>query len=252
MQVTSIIDSPDADPHDYEPTAGRRPGHRDRGRRAGQRGRLRRVGQPARRRQPEPGPDRRHGRVRRRCRAGDNPHRWYDPDDVRRRSSDAARGRPTSGSTRPTRPTSTGSAQTFADHRDGCVPGRDRRHQDAVRGDAGRRVGVDLRDGRAGTRARPGDPRRLPARGQRGDRPTAADKATIDAQIATRADQGLRLQQPERDPGRAAAGRRGHVRPASRSPRSPRPWCPPDGTWQDWQTGQLTALRDALAKATGR
>ena len=27
---------------------------------------------------------------------------------------------------------------------------------------------------------------------------------------------------------------------------------PPNGRWQEWQTRQLEALRDALAKATGR
>ena len=53
VQVTSIITNPNTDPHDYEPTAGRRPHSRRGPARDRERGRLRPVGAEARRGQPD-------------------------------------------------------------------------------------------------------------------------------------------------------------------------------------------------------
>ena len=83
VNVTSIITSPDTDPHDYEPTAAGRTGTRRRPVRDLQRPRLRHLGRPG-----ASTPTRRPGRKVLEIgdllglHEGDNPHRWYFPDDV--------------------------------------------------------------------------------------------------------------------------------------------------------------------------
>ena len=80
---------------------------------------------------------------------------------------------------------------------------------------------------------------------------SAADKQTVDRQAEDQRDQGVGLQQPER-----------HARRAARQPARPR-GAHPDrdrhrdalprlGHFEQWQSAQLSALRAALHKATGR
>ena len=147
---------------------------------------------------------------------GGNPHRWYSPPDVR----------------------------TVVDHDHRRLPGRrpgrrgllrrpaadlprprawprykpaDRRHQGQVRRHAGRGLESIFALLAPALGPGPDHPAGFLKAISEGTDPTAADKATIDAQIATGADQGVRVQQPERHPGRASAGRRGHAGTASRS-----------------------------------
>ena len=90
---TSIIDNPDADPHDYEPTAGRRAGDRRRADLVIVNG----IGYDpwatqAGRRQPGRRPDRSSTSATLvGVTDGDNPHRWYYPADVAAWSSTGSR-----------------------------------------------------------------------------------------------------------------------------------------------------------------
>ena len=164
VRVTSIIDNPDADPHDYEPTPadGRAVATADLVLVNG-------IGydtwasklvdaNPATR------PDRAVASATSSgAKDGDNPHRWYDPDDVHR-------GR---------RPALSPTYQRIdpadaADFATGARDVRDDRHwrrtravvgqiRQRVRGDRRSVRREHLRDARAGARARPGDAAGLPA-----------------------------------------------------------------------------------------
>ena len=83
-----------------------------------------------------------------------------------------------------------------------------------------------------------------------GTDPTAADKATIDQQIARQPDQGLGLQQPERDARRAALDRRGAKRrhPVATITET---LTPAGGELPGLAVAQLKGSQAALAKATG-
>ena len=78
--VTSIIDNPDADPHDYEPTTRRRASDGGGALRDRERRRLRPVGAAAARRQPRrPGVTSSTSATLVGVDDGGNPHRWYSP-----------------------------------------------------------------------------------------------------------------------------------------------------------------------------
>ena len=84
-----------------------------------------------------------------------------------------------------------------------------------------------------------------------GTDPTAADKATIDEQIATHASRSTsttaRTPRPTCRP-RSSAARAAGI-PVTTITET---MVPADGTWQHWQTAQLLRLRAALATAAGR
>ena len=115
---------------------------------------------------------------------GGNPHRWYSPDDVHQ--GDRRRSPPTtSGSTRPTPRTSTQQQTAFETTALARTTRLIAEHQGQVRRHPGRRLGVDLRAARRRRSAWTCSRRQtfLEAISE-GTDPTAADKATIDDQIA--------------------------------------------------------------------
>ena len=146
VTVTSIITNPDTDPHDYEPTAGRRPHDRRRAVRRSSTASATTRGRPSCS-PPTPTPSRtvldvgdagrRQGRrqpaplvLAGRRAPGDRP-------DHRRLQA---------SSTRPTPPTSTQQQDSLRDHGARPVQPADRRRsRQQVRGHAGRRVGEHLR-----------------------------------------------------------------------------------------------------------
>jgi zinc/manganese transport system substrate-binding protein len=84
-----------------------------------------------------------------------------------------------------------------------------------------------------------------------GTDPTAADKATVDQQISRKKIKVYVYNPQNSTPdvqSQVNAARAGGV-PVTRLTET---MVPATTTWQEWQTGQLVALRDALAKATGR
>jgi len=84
-----------------------------------------------------------------------------------------------------------------------------------------------------------------------GTEPTAADKATIDAQIAGRAIEVYVFNRQNATPDVQAqvdAAKAAGIPVATITETL----TPSGATFQAWQTAQLTVLRDALAKATGR
>ena len=85
-----------------------------------------------------------------------------------------------------------------------------------------------------------------------GSEVSAADRQTVERQLQKRLDQGVGLQQPERDArGRAAQrDRAGEAR--SRSRRSPRRSRPRTSSFEQWQVAELEGLVAALHRATGR
>ncbi|HSV64890.1 MAG TPA: zinc ABC transporter substrate-binding protein [Mycobacteriales bacterium] len=84
-----------------------------------------------------------------------------------------------------------------------------------------------------------------------GTDPTAADKATIDAQIRDRklAVYVCNSQNATPDVQAQITAAKAHGIPVTTITET---LTPPTASWQEWQTAQLTALREALAKATGR
>jgi zinc/manganese transport system substrate-binding protein len=84
-----------------------------------------------------------------------------------------------------------------------------------------------------------------------GTDPSAADKATIDAQITGRQIKVYVYNSQNATPDvqtQIAAAKAAGI-PVTTITET---MVPATATWQQWQTGQLQALRDALAKATGR
>ena len=256
VEVTSIINNPDTDPHDYEPTPADARAIASGGRRDRQRHRLRPVGAQARRRQPDtPGQTVLDvGDL-----VGVDGRRQPAPLVQPRRRAAGRRPRSpptTSGSTPPTRRTSRSSGRPSRPRAPRAYNAADRRDQGDVRGHADRRVGEHLRDARAGARPRPAStPARLPrARSARATTRPRRTRRPIDEQITRQADQGVRLQQPERDARRAGPGRRGASSagiPVDR--RSPRRSTPADASRS--RTGRRPARRACgprSAQATGR
>jgi zinc/manganese transport system substrate-binding protein len=84
-----------------------------------------------------------------------------------------------------------------------------------------------------------------------GTDPTAADTSTVDQQIATReiAVYVYNSQNATPDVQQQVAAARAAGIPVTTITET---MVPADGTWQQWQTTQLEALRRALARSTGR
>jgi len=249
VTVANIIDSPDADPHDYEPTAadGRAIAGADLVLING-------VGYDTWATQAvkaNPAPNRTVLTVGDLVGvpAGGNPHRWYSPDDVQKVID-----------------------EIVADYKK--VDPADAAYFDQQKtafettGLAGyRAVIADIRARYAGTPVGASESifaMTAPALGldlltppsflkaiSEGTDPTAADKAAIDSQIK---DKKIKVyvynsQNATPDIQAQIAAARAHGIPVTTITET---LTPATASWQEWQTAQLTALRDALAKATGQ
>jgi zinc/manganese transport system substrate-binding protein len=247
--VTSIIDSPDADPHDYEPRTedGRAVAEADLvlvngigydtwasklaaanatpGQKVVTVGAV--VGVPA----------------------GGNPHRWYDPDDV----------------------TAVADAITVAlsaiDPADKDYFATQRTAFSTTRLAEYHAVVASIRARFSGTPVGASESifaLLAPALGLRlvtppgflravsdGNDPTTADKSAVDRQIATRsiATYVYNAQNATPDVQAQISAARSRGIPVAAITET---MVPATSTWEDWQTRQLVALRDALAKGTGR
>jgi zinc/manganese transport system substrate-binding protein len=249
VRVRSIIDTPDADPHDYEPTA------------ADARAiatadlvlvngvgydtwasKLAEANPASNRIVLDVGqlvgvPD------------GGNPHRWYNPHDVNqvidRLAWAYSKTDPADAADFQSRRT-TFETQTLADYRK--IIAEIRSHYSGTPVGASESIfamvapalGLDLLT----------PPAFLTAVSE-GTDPTAADKATVDQQISRKKIKVYVYNPQNSTPdvqSQVNAARAGGV-PVTRLTET---MVPATTTWQEWQTGQLVALRDALAKATGR
>ena len=153
--------------------------------------------------------------------AGDNPHRWYFPDDVARVDRPDHRRPPVDRSGQRVR---TSRGNTIDSSETTLRPYRDLLAQ--IRATkAGTSVGASESAIEGLTEATGLDlatPTFLLDAISEGNDPDAPDKVTVDRPDRQPGDQGLRLQQPERHAGRAAAGERSAARRTSRSYPSPR------------------------------
>ncbi len=249
VQVTSLVDNPDADPHDYEPTPADA--------RAVAASDLVVVngvgydGWASRLVDANPNPDRPVLDVGKLvgAAAGDNPHRWYDPADVK-----AVAARLTA-------------LYQQLDPADGAEFERLAQVFGSTGTAAYKAVVADIRARFAGTAVGASEsifamvapalgldlvtpPGFLKAVSQ-GTDPSAADKATADEQVAGRQIvvyvYNSQNATPDVQQQIAAADAAGI--PVTTITET---MVPATATWQQWQTTQLQALRAALARATGR
>ena len=249
VEVTSIIDSPDADPHDYEPTTADA-----RTIAAADVVLVNGVGYDAWASKIAAANDTPRQTVLDVGKllgltAGANPHRWYNPDDVSRvvseLTSDYQRVDPDD-------------ATYFAQ----------RRTAFETTGTAAYRAAIDdIKTMYAGTRIGASEsivamltptlgldlvtpPDFLRAISE-GDDPTPADKALIDKQIS-----GKQIAVYVYNSQNATPDIQAQVDEAKEEgipvTSITETLVPADASWQDWQTAQLDSLRSALAKATGR
>jgi zinc/manganese transport system substrate-binding protein len=247
VKVTSIVDNPDADPHDYEATAGDA-----RTLAVARLAIINGVGYDpwaTRLADAEPSGSRTVLTVGDLVGAkdGDNPHRWYDPDDVRRVvdriTADYRRIDPADAA--------------FFDTRHQSVLTRDLKpYFDLI---------AQIRSGYAGTPIGASESifaMLAPALGltlltppgfltavSEGNDPTAGDKATIDKQIRTRQIKVYVYNSQNATPDVQAqvdAAKAAGI-PVSTMTET---LTPAGASFQDWQVAQLTALKQALASAT--
>ena len=249
VQVTSLIDNPDADPHDYEPTPADA--------RAVASSDLVLVngvgydGWASKLVDANPNPDRPVLDVGSLvgAAAGDNPHRWYDPADVW-----AVAARLTA-------------LYKQLDPADSAEFDRLAQVFDSSGTAAYKAVVADIRARYAGTAVGASESifaMVSPALGldlvtppgflkavSEGTDPSAADKATADEQVAGRQIKvyvyNSQNATPDVQQQIAAANAAGI--PVTTITET---MVPATATWQQWQTAQLQMLRAALARATGR
>jgi zinc/manganese transport system substrate-binding protein len=248
-KVTSLIDNPDADPHDYEPTASDG--------RAIATARLviiNGVGYDAwaaKLVDANPSASRSTLTVGDLvgAKVGDNPHRWYNPDDVRRVidqiTVDYKKADPADAAFFDARHTTmlTGNLKPYFDlinqirNTDSGTPIGASESIFAMLAPA---LGLNLLT----------PPTFLSAVSE-GDDPTAADKATIDTQIKTRQIRVYVYNSQNATPDVQAqvnAAKAAGI-PVTTMTET---LTPAGASFQDWQVAQLTALKQALAQATGR
>lgn len=249
VQVHSIIDNPNADPHDYEPTAanGRAVATADLVLVNGigydtWASKLAAANPVANRTVLDVGQllgvtD------------GGNPHRWYDPDDVTRvvdqLAADFAKADPADASAFQAQKatfenqTLAGYKQVIADIK-GRYGGTPVGASESIFAMVAPALGLDLIT----------PPPYLKAISE-GTDPTAADKATVDRQIAEKKIKVYVYNSQNATPdvqSQLNAAKAAGI-PVTAITET---MVPATSTWQDWQGRQLVALRDALAKATGR
>jgi zinc/manganese transport system substrate-binding protein len=249
VKVTSIIDNPNADPHDYEATAadGRAVASADLVLING-------VGYDTwatKLAAANPAPDRAVLTV------GDvvgapadgNPHRWYNPDDVTKvveaLVADYKKLDPADAAAFDSQRT-TFETTALADYKatiadiKATYAGVPVGASESIFAMVAPALGLDLVT----------PPSFLKAISE-GTDPTAADKATIDAQITGKKIKVYVYNDQNATPDiqtQIAQAKAAGI-PVSTITET---MVPGNATWQAWQTAQLKALRDALAKATGR
>jgi zinc/manganese transport system substrate-binding protein len=249
VKVTSIIDNPDADPHDYEPTAAN--GREIAGAQLviingagydGWAGKLADANPSATRTALVVG-----DLVG--AKEGDNPHRWYNPGDVRKVidqiTADYKKADPTD-------------AAFFDTQHETVVNTKLKAYFDGI---------SQIKAGYAGTPVGASESifaMLAPATGlnlltpegflnaiTEGTDPTAGDKATIDAQI-----KGKQIKVYVYNSQNATPDVQAQV-DAAKAAGIPvvtitETLTPAGASFQDWQVAQLTALKQALAQATGK
>ncbi len=249
VRVTSIIASPDADPHDYEPTPSD----------------ARTVADaeyvlsnglgydPWVQKLVAANPSSRRASVTVQqilgLKDGDNPHRWYAPSDVLtvvdRIASDYKKLDPAG-------------AAVFDAQREALLASGLKDYRALVEQIRQRYAGTPV--GATESIAAPlvadlglslKTPASFLAAIGEGQEPTARDKATFDTQIAGRQIAVLiyNTQNATPDVQRLVEAATKQGIPVVEVTETPDP---PASTFQDWQTGQLRALAAALAKATGK
>jgi zinc/manganese transport system substrate-binding protein len=249
VQVTSIIHNPNADPHDYEPTAadGRAIATADLVLVNGigydtWASKLVAANPSSSRTVLDVGqllgvPD------------GGNPHRWYNPDDVTKvvdqLTQDFTRADPADAAAFAQQKT-TFQTRTLADYTKVITDVKTRfagtpvGASESIFAMLAPALGLDLVT----------PPSFLKAISE-GTDPTAADKATIDQQITQKKIKVYvyNTQNATPDVQRQVAAAQAAGIPVTTITET---MVPATATWQQWQTRQLDALRDALAKAAGR
>ena len=249
VEVTSIVDNPDADPHDYEPTVSDA-----RAIAAADVVVVNGIGYDAwagKLIAANPSPSRMVLDVGDllHAPAGGNPHVWYDPDDVYRvvdqLAADYAKADPAAASDISSRrdrflTVDLGTYKGLLDEIKSTYRGTPVGASESVFAELAPALGLDLLT----------PPSFLRAVGE-GTEPTATDKATIDQQIRDK-----KINVYVYNAQNATPDVQAQVSEA-RAARIPvttitETMVPANGTWQAWQTRQLTDLRDALAQATRR
>ena len=248
VKVTDIINNPDADPHDYEPTAadGRAIATADMVLING-------IGYDVwatKLADANPNPARTELTVGELVGVADggNPHRWYNPDDVQKVVdqivTDYQTIDPADSAYFDTQKTAFENTAT-ADYKaviadiKARYAGTPVGASESIFAMIAPALGLDLLT----------PPDFLKAISE-GTDPTAADKATIDAQIK---DKKIKVyvynsQNATPDVQRQVDEAKAAGIPVSTITET---MTPATDSWQQWQTAQLVALRDALAKATG-
>jgi zinc/manganese transport system substrate-binding protein len=249
VEVTSIVDSPDADPHDYEPTTADA-----RSIAAADLVLVNGVGYDAWAAKIAAANDRPGQTVLDVGKLlgvpdGSNPHRWYNPDDVARvvdqLSADYQRLHPADAGYFARRRTDFDTTGTRAYHAviadiKAKYSGQPIGASESIVATLAPALGLDL--------VTPPDFLRAVSEG---DDPTPKDKALIDRQIATRqiAVYVYNSQNATPDIQRQLSEARHQGIPVTSITET---LVPANASWQDWQTAQLESLRSALAEATGR
>jgi zinc/manganese transport system substrate-binding protein len=249
VKVTSIIDNPDADPHDYEPTAAD-----GRAIAAAQLAIINGVGYDAwatKLADANPSQARTTLTVADLVgvKDGDNPHRWYNPDNVRqvidKITADYKKIDPAS-------------AALFDSQHDTVINTNLKSYFDLL---------GQIKTNYAGTPVGASESifaMLAPATGLKlltpgsfltaiseGTDPTAADKATIDAQIKNKQIKVYVYNSQNATPdvqSQVNAAKAGGI-PVTTITET---LVPAGASFQDWQVAQLTALKQALGQATGK
>jgi zinc/manganese transport system substrate-binding protein len=249
VHVRSLIRSPDADPHDYEPTAADA-----RAIASADLVLVNGVGYDTwASKLPEVDPTRHRmildvGQVLR-VPNGGNPHRWHKPDDVTKVADqltrDYSKADPADAAAFASQ-SATFQNQTLADYLEAIAGINDRYggtpvgSSESIFAMLAPALGLELLT-----------PPPFLKTISEGVDPTAADKAMIDHQISEK-----KIKVYVYNPQNATPDVQGQVNGATAAgvpvTTMTETLVPPNGTWQEWQTRQLGALRDALAKATGR
>jgi zinc/manganese transport system substrate-binding protein len=248
VKVTSVIDNPDTDPHDYEPTPADA-----RGVASAAYVVLNGIGYDPWASQlvaANPVSNRRVldvGRLLGKT-TGDNPHRWYFPDDVERVTTqitaDYKRLDPTHAAyfdLQRVKVVGLG-LETYRDYLAGIkaiYAGTPVGASESMFAGIAASTGLDLKT-----------PASFMAAISEGDGPTAADKKTVDAQIANHQIKVLvyNTQNSTPDVKRLVEEATAKHVPVVAITETP----PAHTSFQDWQVRQLQELTDALAGATGR
>ncbi|MDQ1645536.1 MAG: zinc/manganese transport system substrate-binding protein [Cryptosporangiaceae bacterium] len=249
VKVTNIIDNPDADPHDYEPTAA------DARLMAGAGlAIVNGVGYDAwaaKLIQANPAGKRTVVTVGdvAGVTEGGNPHRWYNPDDVRKVidaiTADLTKADPAS-------------AAFFGKQRDLVLNTNLRPYFDAIAQIKARYAGTPVGASESifsmiapATGLKLVTPEGFLTAITEGSDPSARDKATIDAQIKGRQIKVYVYNSQNATPdvqAQVAAAKANGIPVATITETL----SPAGASFQDWQVAQLTALAQALATATGK